>query len=98
LSKTIPNYFRAIEKRLKENTTRTHVVGDKYTIADFSVGSFITSVVTNEASPLHSSLQESFNSYVALKEFTENFRKDFAGYFNTRPQPRHIELFLHLEL
>jgi glutathione S-transferase len=85
-TKTIPKFLGVIEKRLTENTTRTHVVGDKYTIADFDLGAILVDVFLNDANDHHESLKLAVEAHPALKEFAENFQKDHADYLASRPK------------
>ena len=48
LGKTLPNFLTIISKRLEKNGSKGFLVGDKYTIADFYIGSFLTTGPYNE--------------------------------------------------
>ena len=46
--KTFPTWLAILQKRLEENTSPDHMVGDKMTIADFALAALAYSTFFNE--------------------------------------------------
>lgn len=86
--KTIPHYLGVFEKRINENSTRTHFVGDKYTIADFALAGFFFSTFLNEGNDNYEKVKDILDHYPGLKEYAQNLQKDFSDYLENRPKPR----------
>ena len=89
----LPKWLGAIEKRLADNAAKgnsKHLVGDKYTIADFVLGSFINSIFFNDANEISKPSRIIYEMHENLMKFKESFNKDFEEYLKARPQPRPI--------
>ena len=87
-TKTIPNFFAVIDKRIVNNSSKHHIVGDNMTIADFFVGAFLFSIVYNEANEHHAALKAVFDQHEHLKHYGDHLHKEFEEYLSKRPSPR----------
>lgn len=81
--------FTAIEKRLKENSSQDHLVGDKLTLADVLYVDFIWSQAFNptqseEVMGRHKAL---FEKFPILRAYAEKRKADFPRFENREPKP-----------
>lgn len=86
----LPKWLTIIENRVKNNSSPAHLVGDKWTIADFAFNSVLSSTFFNEGSEYSTKLQEVINNYPALLAYREESLKELGEYFAKRPQPRPL--------
>ena len=69
----LAKYMGALESRLKTNSSQKHLVGDKETIADFSVLGFIFAHWANPACPLQAQELEQLEKFPLLKAYTAHY-------------------------
>ena len=88
LSTHLPFFMGKFNDRIAANGHDGHVVGDKYTIADFGLGNFFASLVYNDAQPTGVMMRGVIEQFPHLVKFWESYKKDFADYLAKRePRP-----------
>ena len=70
---TLTKYMTVLENRLKTNSSQKHLVGDKETIADFSVLGFIFAHWVNPTCPLYAQELELLEKFPLLKAYTAHY-------------------------
>ena len=88
MTKFLPNWLNAIEKRITKNSSQKYIVGDKMTIADFALGAVGFNVLLNEANPTYAETWEIVKDREVLKAYATHQREELKEYLTTRPQPR----------
>jgi glutathione S-transferase len=88
LTKSFPAWFAILNKRLENNSTKDHIVGEAWTIADFALAAFFGSTVFNDANDHHVILKAELEKHEHLKHYAEKMHSDLAAYFEARPKPR----------
>ena len=88
LTKFLPNWLNAIEKRLTKNSSQKYIVGDKMTIADFALGSVGHNILLNEANPTYAETWEIIKDREVLKAYATHQKEELKEYLASRPQPR----------
>jgi len=88
LSETIPNWLNVLEKRLLANSSKEHLVGDGWTIADFALAAFFNSFFFNEANEAYTQLHEILKKNEHLHQYGQHLNKDLHDYLSKRPSPR----------
>ena len=48
VTQIFPLYMKRFDARIAEHGKNGHIVGDKYTLADFGMGAFLSSVIYND--------------------------------------------------
>ena len=87
-TKTIPAWLTIIEKRLVENSSKDHIVGDKWTIADFVLCAIFNSFFLNEANEQFPILNPVIKSHEHVFHYAENMNKELADHLAKRgPRP-----------
>lgn len=81
---TFPNWCAVIEKRLKENSSQKHIVGDTQTIADFALATLGHSMVYNEANPGREPLQAVVSRFPTLVSYFEAQKEENKERLSTR--------------
>lgn len=88
VSEVLPKWLEAIEKRIKANSSPVHLVGDKYTIADFSFGALLSSVFFNEGNEYSAPLQEVIKKFEGIINYGHHQKETCKEYLDARPSPR----------
>ena len=88
MTKFLPNWLNAIEKRITKNSSQKYIVGDKMTIADFALGSVGFNILLNEANPTYAETWEIIKDREVLKAYANSQREELKEYLASRPQPR----------
>ncbi len=88
LGETFPKWLSVHEKRLAAQGHTKFLVGDKITIADFTIGSFLYSTAYNEANESRELLLEVFEAFPLIKEYAANFAAENKAHLDSRPKPR----------
>ena len=88
LTKFLPNWLNAIEKRISNNTTQKYIVGDKITIADFALAALGFSFLLNEANPTYAETWEIVKDREVLKAYATGIKEELKEHLANRPQPR----------
>ena len=89
LKTQFPAWTAVMDKRIASNTSPHYIVGNKITIADFVVGSWVYGAALNEAGPLHSEMKENINQHAHLKEYLTHLgENDLKEFLDHRPKPR----------
>ena len=86
MGKTLPNYLTAISKRLEKNGSKGILVGDKYTIADLYLGTFLTSVPYNEKFEQAEHFKEVVEKFPEIKKFAERYQTELKDHLEARPK------------
>lgn len=81
---TFPNWCTVIEKRLNENSSQKHIVGDTQTIADFALATVGHSIVYNEANPGREPLQAVISRFPTLVSYFEAQKEENKERLTTR--------------
>lgn len=85
-TETIPKFLTVVEKRLTANNSPSHIVGDKITIADFSLGNLFVSLFYNDANEKSVLLRSLLENFPHVKAYAESFKEgDLKEYLATRP-------------
>ena len=84
-----------MEKRLKQNydteveedkkVEDTHIIGDKYTIADFALAGLFFSMFFNPANEHHEHLTAILNGFEPLSKYAHHLKAEFHDYLEKRP-------------
>ena len=80
----LPFYFKKFEARLAANNKEGHFVGDKYTIADFRFGTFLTSVLYNDAMEACKPLRAIAEAHPHINKFYQSYKALLADYLAKR--------------
>jgi len=88
LTKSFPAWFAILDKRIANNSSKDHIVGDSWTIADFAIAAFFGSTVYNEANDHHATLKAELDKHEHLKHYAHTIHHALADYFEHRPKPR----------
>ncbi len=88
LTKFLPNWLNAIEKRITKNSSQKYIVGDKMTIADFALGNVGFNILLNEANPSYGDTWEIIKDREVLKAYANSQKEELKEYLASRPQPR----------
>ena len=88
MTNVLPNWFAAINKRLGENVTQNHIVGDSFTIADFGFAAAFNSIFLNEANDHYATLKPILESYENVRKYATALNGELSAYLAARPQPR----------
>ena len=86
LGKVLPGYFTVIEKRLTANGNNGYFIGEKFTIADFYVGSFLTNFPYNEKFEQNEHFREVVEKFPAVKKFADNYLAQLKEHLDKRPK------------
>ena len=81
--------LKALSARLDASAARggRFIVGDKLTIADLVIGSFIFNSIYNELNPEGTAaLKPAFETHEQLIKYTEALRAELGSYLETRPK------------
>eukprot|EP00347_Sterkiella_histriomuscorum_P012337 403368980 len=82
----IPKFFGVVEKRLTENTSKHHLVGEHLSIADFALAGLLFSAFYNDASEYTALMRPLVDAFPLLKAYTENLRDhELKDFLQTRP-------------
>ena len=84
LEKRMPIFMEAIERRLKANKTQTHIVGEHWTAADFTMLHLWTGVINGKR--LGSHFEKFKDTYPIAKGYFESMAEDMKDYLSKRPQ------------
>ena len=88
LTIVIPKYLGIYDKRLEENKSQIHMVGEKVTVADFALGAFLYNFFLNEGSEHNMILQPLMEGFEYVTKFGEHYGKELAEHLKNRPKPR----------
>jgi len=88
LTKFLPNWLNAIEKRLTNNSSQKFIVADTMTIADFALGNVAHNILFNEANPTYAETWEIIKDREVFKAYHAHQKEELKEYLATRPQPR----------
>ena len=84
----LPGWFKVLDKRIQANAPHKYIVGDKITIADFSLGAWANSTYLNEASASKEKIGEAIKEYPAVDAYFRGLHGDLEGRLSTRkPSP-----------
>jgi len=86
LTVTAPKWCSVMEARIKNNSNPGHLVGDKWTIADFQFAAILSGVVYNEVNEKAKNLRAVFDQYPGLVQYWELVSKDMKEYLDARPK------------
>jgi glutathione S-transferase len=84
-STTLPAFLAVLEKRLKENTSQTHIVGDSLTTADFLLTAWSYSTMMNGKNPFYTQLNEVLKQHHTVHAYLQHMGEEFKQYLATRP-------------
>jgi len=82
---TLPKALAPLETRLKNNSSQHHIVGDKWTIADFTIAAAAYSVFLNEANPNYAEFLPIVKEFPVLYAYFLHLGEDLKEYLATRP-------------
>jgi len=88
IHKAFSAWFSVLDKRVETNSSKDHIVGDNWTIADFALLAFFGSTAFNETSRHHAAVKEELDKHEHLKHYAHSMHHAFEEYFKNRPQPR----------
>ncbi len=82
----MPNTLRAVDKRLKENSSPNFAIGDKLTVTDFGLTTVIYTIFLNESFEYHVHFKACFEGFPHLKAYAETMKENhFKEYLANRP-------------
>ena len=85
---TLPNWFKILDKRIQANAPHKYIVGDKITIADFSLGAWANGTYLNDANPNKEKITEAIKDYPNVDAYFRGLHGDLEGRLSTRkPSP-----------
>ena len=86
--KTLPKWFEIMEKRLKENSSHEYIVGEKMTIADFSLAALAYGSFLNEENPTKDMQYAIAEKYPVFLEYVKGLGEKLHDYIASRkPSP-----------
>ena len=88
ITKFLPQWLEAIEKRISANSSQKFIVGDKITIADFALAGLGFALILNEANANFAEIYEIVKTHEVLKAYATGLKEEFKEYLANRPQPR----------
>ena len=83
-TKTIPAWLAVLEKRLADNNSKEHIVGDKWTIADFVLAAIFNSFFLNEHNEQFPILNPVFKTFEHVHHYAEHLNKGLAEHLSKR--------------
>ena len=85
---TLPNWFKVLDKRIQANAPHKYIVGDKITIADFSLGAWANGTYLNDQSANKDKVGEIIKEFPAVDGYFRGLHGDLEGRLSTRkPSP-----------
>mmetsp|Transcript_23863 Transcript_23863/g.18215 ORF Transcript_23863/g.18215 Transcript_23863/m.18215 type:complete len:210 (-) Transcript_23863:77-706(-) len=84
-TEVLPKFLSKLDKILAANVTQDYLVGDKITIADFFVGSWVYSMIRNPNNPGHAMLGGLLDPHENVKKWADNFAKVNEERLSSRP-------------
>jgi len=83
-----PAFCAIIDKRIQSNCSQKYAVGERVTIADFSLGGYFYSTAFNSGNAFQARFAEVLESFPVLKEYATGLGTEFKEHLETRPSPR----------
>ena len=74
-----------MDKRLGENVTQHHIVGDKMSIADFCMAAILNSLFLNEGNQMYGALKPILEGFENVHKYAIHLNEHFADYLAARP-------------
>lgn len=81
---TFTKWLTVIDKRVKENTSQKYIVGDKITIADFTLAALAYSTFLNENNPSKDVQRPIVEQFPVLLAYFQSLGEDLKEYLSTR--------------
>ena len=81
---TYVKWLEAMQNRLKANGSQSHIVGDKWTIADFMMASLAYQTFINEHSPNRAVQLPIVEKYPDLLAYFKGLGEDLKGHLESR--------------
>lgn len=87
-AKTFPHFLQCIQKRLEQNSSPDHIVGEKHTIADIALAAVAYSSFLNEHNPTRAEQLAIVEQYPKVLDYFKQLGEVFKEYLTARkPSP-----------
>ena len=84
----LPNWFKVLEKRIKDNGSKKYIAGEKISIADFSLGAWAYNTYLNEQNANWGGIGEVAMKFPVVDAYFKGLNEDLKGRLSTRkPSP-----------
>ena len=84
--KNLPGFLEAMSKRLEKNGSKGILAGDKYSIADFYLGSYLTIYTYNDKFESNAVFREIVEKFPEIKKFADRYQEELKEHLEKRPK------------